>query len=184
MSPLKRRPACLSVQTYCLALLSTTVCEDYSVMGGWGNVVWGQKYKPLKKWSDLKPINFTVTNYSGKIWPQKNHKKNISVYISSFKIKLHSLNFFIGLSRIIFAAHWSHKKFKIEWGIAWRVDSRLSVYVKKDVFFNYVGNVFVIAYESHDEGGMHTLRQATRRCHKLSMKRARVPAQLFSDLVP
>jgi len=33
-----------------------------------------------------------------------NHNKNISIYISSFKMKLHGLPFFFGLSRIIFAA--------------------------------------------------------------------------------
>jgi len=30
---------------------------------------------------------------------------------------------------------------------------------------------------------MRNFRQATRRCHKLSMECARVPTQLFSDLV-
>jgi len=60
-------------------------------------VVWGQEYRSLKKWSDHMPIkNVTVTN-SGKISQQVFIIKNISIYISSYKIKFQSFFNFLEL---------------------------------------------------------------------------------------
>jgi len=52
---------------------------------GWDKVDWGLGYKSLEKWSDLMPINATVTN-SGKIY----HIKNIRICIISFKVEFQS----------------------------------------------------------------------------------------------
>jgi len=50
------------------------------------------EYPRVKKLDDLMPINVTVTN-SGKI-ALPEFIKNVTIYISSFKIKFQSLPFF------------------------------------------------------------------------------------------
>jgi len=49
-------------------------------------VVWGQEYKSLNKWSAVMPRNVAVAN-SAKISLEETIIKNISIYISSFKIR-------------------------------------------------------------------------------------------------
>jgi len=77
-------------------------------------VVWDEEYKSLKKWSDLVSTNVTVTN-SGKISLQETIIKTLVFTLASSRLNSIVYIFSRGLSRIIFAANWLHKKLKIEW---------------------------------------------------------------------
>jgi len=83
---------------------------------------WGHKL------DDLIPINVTVTNSGKTALPE--YVKNVSIYISSFKIKFQNLPFFTyAVTHDPRCSLVTHKT--PNWMvITWRVDSRLSEFVK------------------------------------------------------
>jgi len=102
---------------------------------GWGKVVWGQE--SLKKWSDLMPINVTVTNLGmGSLQEYMLKYTFLPTSAASrlnSKVSLHSLR----LSRIMLASYWSNKKTQNRMVFTWLLHSRLSESIKNDLFFNY-----------------------------------------------
>jgi len=60
------------------------------------------------------PINVSVTN-SGKISLQETTIKILVSTLAASRLNSKVSLLSLGQSRIIFVAHWSHKKLKIEW---------------------------------------------------------------------
>jgi len=86
-------------------------------------VVWGQEYyKSLKKWSDLMPINVTVTN-TGKILLQETIVKILVLTLAASRLNSKVYLFSFGVSRIVSDAPWSHKNSKLK---CYNIKSRLS----------------------------------------------------------
>jgi len=101
-----------------------------------------------------------------------NHNKNRVFSLAASKLNSKVYDFLLGLSRIIFAAHWSHQKLKIEWLL--RVEFRLSESVK--IMYSSIQLCRKKRYLFYFK--QKCIRSARRRDVVISSP------QLFFDLIP